>query len=309
MSVASAEVLLLLMPLAAACSILLGRQQQRLAVFKREAADMQRTIAELQAMLDRAPLGLVMVDRELRFVHINQLLADFNGAPVADHIGKTLYDMAPSIALAAVDRMRHVLDTGVPSTHLMYNSTSAAQPNVMSTWRESIVPLLDRTRKAQANVISLEDITEQQRLADELRVSRQNEQRRGRELECVLHVCPTGVLIATDRACLRVKANPAAERLLRLERGANASMSAPIAPAFTLHADGREVMADGSPLRRAAALGEETWDAGLTVRFADGDTLDILVNAMPLHDEHGMVVGAVAAFAEVRTTTVPTMPA
>lgn len=298
MSIASAELLLMLMPLAAACAILLGRQQQRLALFKRDAADLQRAIAELQAILERAPLGLAVFDRDLRFLRINQLLADLNGAPIADHIGKTVYEMAPGIAAAAEDRLRSVFDTGLPSTHLIFSSTTVAQPNLMRAWRESIFPLLDRTHQTQAVVVSLEDISEQQRLADELRASQQNEQRRGRELECVLHACPAGMLIATDRACLRVKANPAAERLLRLANGASASLSVAGASTFTLQAGGREVPVDALPLQRAAALGEETWDAGLTVRFADGDAVDIVVNAVPLHNEQGVVIGAVVGFAE-----------
>lgn len=299
MSIASAELLLMLMPLAAACAILLGRQQQRIALFKRDTADLQRAIAELHAVLERTPVGLAVFDRDLRFVRVNQLLADLNGAPIADHIGKTVYDMAPGIAAAAEDRLRSAFETGLASTHLVFGGTAAAPPNRACTWRESILPLLDRTRKTQAVVVSLEDISEQQRLADELRASQQNEQRRGRELECVLHACPSGMLIATDRACLRVKANPAAERLLRLEGGASASLSVAGASTFTLQAGGRDIPVEALPLQRAAALGEETWDAGLTVRFADGDTVDIVVNAVPLHDEHGAVIGAVVGFAEV----------
>lgn len=304
MSIASAELLLMLMPLAAACAILLGRQQQRLALLKRDAADLRRAIAELQAILERAPLGLAVLDRDLRFVRINQLLADLNGAPIADHLGKTVHDMAPGIAAAAEERLRSVFDTGLPSAPLVFSSTTVAEPHRMRTWRESIVPLLDRTRQTRAVVVSLEDITEQQRLSDELRLSQQNEQRRGRELECVLLACPCGMLIATDRACLRVKANAAAERLLRLANGASASLSAAGAATFTLHAGGRDVPVDALPLQRAAALGEETWDAGLTVRFADGDAVDIVVNAVPLHDEHGVVIGAVAGFAEAHAANV-----
>jgi PAS domain-containing protein len=242
----------------------------------------------------------------LRFVRINQLLADLNGAPVADHVGKSVHEMAPDIAAAAEDRLRQVLDTGLPSTRLVFSGTTTAQPGVMHTWRESIFPLLDREHKAQGVVVSLEDITEQQRLADELRHSRDDEQRRSRELECVLHVCPAGMLIASDRACLRVKANPAAERLLRLGRGASASLSAPGVAAFALYAGGREVPVEQLPLQRAATFGDQTWGADMTVRFADGDELRIVVNAVPLHDERGEIIGAVLGFAAADAETAAT---
>ncbi len=76
-----------------------------------EAAD---TAARLRATYESAPVGLCLLDRELRFVAINAMLAEANGQPVAAHIGRTIEDMAPHVAEQVAPVMRRVLETGEP---------------------------------------------------------------------------------------------------------------------------------------------------------------------------------------------------
>jgi PAS domain S-box-containing protein len=59
-----------------------------------EAQPVQR-LAQLQAIYDGAPVGLCFVDSKLRFVSINERLAQFNGRSVAEHLGQPVADMIP----------------------------------------------------------------------------------------------------------------------------------------------------------------------------------------------------------------------
>jgi PAS domain S-box-containing protein len=45
-------------------------------------------LAFLDALFATCPIGLVMLDEDLRYVHLNQALADMDGVPVKDHIGR-----------------------------------------------------------------------------------------------------------------------------------------------------------------------------------------------------------------------------
>src|ERR1700733_994419 len=54
-------------------------------------------LAQLQAVYDGAPVGLVFLDRNLRYVHLNQRLADLNGSPAEEHLGKTPAEMVPAL--------------------------------------------------------------------------------------------------------------------------------------------------------------------------------------------------------------------
>jgi PAS domain S-box-containing protein len=64
------------------------------AVSSLEALPTQR-LAQLQAIYDGAPVGLCFLDRNLRYVSLNQKLADMNGASVASHLGRSVEEMFP----------------------------------------------------------------------------------------------------------------------------------------------------------------------------------------------------------------------
>lgn len=74
----------------------------------------ERHLAELDAVFREAPLGLAFVDRELRYLRVNDALARMNGRPAAELIGERV---GHPDAVAALDRVlasgRPVLDVEV----------------------------------------------------------------------------------------------------------------------------------------------------------------------------------------------------
>ena len=76
-------------------------------------AEMIETAAQFSATYESAPVGLCLFDRDLRYIAINEMLAGFNGKPVAAHIGQELRLMAPSAAKIE-PILRQVMETGQP---------------------------------------------------------------------------------------------------------------------------------------------------------------------------------------------------
>ena len=69
--------------------------------------------ALLETLVLQAPVAFAFYDTEMRYRRINRLLADINGVPMADHIGRRPVDVLPDPLAAAVEaRLREVLDTG-----------------------------------------------------------------------------------------------------------------------------------------------------------------------------------------------------
>lgn len=50
-------------------------------------------LAFLDALFETCPIGLVLLDEELRYVHLNQALADMDGLPIQEHIGRRMEDI------------------------------------------------------------------------------------------------------------------------------------------------------------------------------------------------------------------------
>lgn len=52
-------------------------------------------LAQLQAIYDGAPVGLCFLDTSFRYVSLNRRLAEINGRPVKEHIGRSVPEMYP----------------------------------------------------------------------------------------------------------------------------------------------------------------------------------------------------------------------
>ena len=98
-------------------------------------------LAEISFYYDNAPIGLTVLGADLRFVRINKLLAEMNGVPVADHIGKTVAEIVPDVAGQAQAIADSILATGAPVTEIELSGETAARPGVMQFWREGWYPI------------------------------------------------------------------------------------------------------------------------------------------------------------------------
>ncbi len=303
MFVASAAHLLLLVPLALAIAVVLARQQQRIAALERETRGMRRGLLDLEALFEQAPLGMAVFDAEGRFVRINHVLADINGLPVDDHIGRSLRDLVPGVADVSEAAFRQAMETRKPVVGLVFDGATAAQPERRRTWRLGVYPVLGRGQEVLGVAVAVEDITEQQGLAAALRESERRERRRAAELDGVMDAAPVALFIAHDRGCRQVTVNAAGRRLLRLAPGESPSLTGPGIRPFDVYAGGEPVAPDSLPLRRAAATGAATRGAELAIRFADGHVMRVAMDAVPLRDGAGRVRGAAAAFVELDERT------
>ncbi len=74
-----------------------------------------RTVALLDTVFRGTPIGLAFVDRELRFVRVNDALAALSGAAVEAHLGRTVREVLGEEAAAlVVPLFEDVFRTGVP---------------------------------------------------------------------------------------------------------------------------------------------------------------------------------------------------
>ena len=103
----------------------LAASQARLAEV---AAASERALAELESLLAASPVGIAFVDRDLRFLRINDALAMLNGHPPGDHIGRTVAEVMPQLAGSVETLLRDVMATGEPRMNLELTRTGAT-PN------------------------------------------------------------------------------------------------------------------------------------------------------------------------------------
>ena len=81
-----------------------------------EARDQERDSSEAQALLDAlvnaAPIGQGFLDTDFRYVRVNDALAEINGVPAIDHIGRTVREVLAALADDVEAALEEVVATG-----------------------------------------------------------------------------------------------------------------------------------------------------------------------------------------------------
>ncbi|HWT00771.1 MAG TPA: PAS domain S-box protein [Pyrinomonadaceae bacterium] len=148
----------------------------------------RRRLAEIEATYNDAPVGLCVLDRELRYVRINERLAEINGVAAAEHLGRTVREIVPDLADAVEPVFRRIMETGEPVLNFEVVGETKAQPGVERVWVESWHPLKDAAGGIIGINIVAEEITERKRdeaeredLLERERIARDEAERRLRE--------------------------------------------------------------------------------------------------------------------------------
>jgi PAS domain S-box-containing protein len=112
------------------------------------------------ALYDRAPIALCVLDTDLRYLRVNQKMAEINGMPAAEHIGRSLTDVAPDLAAQALRIAGQVVRSGRPVTNVELTGETGAEPGLIKVWREDWHPVMDDAGRVCAIDVLVEDITE-----------------------------------------------------------------------------------------------------------------------------------------------------
>lgn len=115
----------------------------------------------LDLLIEVAPVGFALVDHEFRYLRVNERLAALNGLPAAAHLGRTAYELFPSMVARWEPLWRQVLETGEPALNLELSAV------VDGRWRAinvSYYPVRAGDGPIQGVGILVEETTEQRRL-------------------------------------------------------------------------------------------------------------------------------------------------
>ncbi|MCZ0898454.1 PAS domain-containing protein, partial [Microcoleus sp. HI-ES] len=276
-------------------------QKAARAAFIKQAQTVQQQLAEIEAIYASAPIGLCFLDTELRFVRLNDWLAEINGVPAAAHIGKTLREILPEMADDLEPLYRQVIETKVPLQQLEVCRTNSAQPGVEQDWLLSVYPLSAEDDRVLGVNVTVHEITERKATKKEIERLNQELERRVNELESILDAVPVGITIADDPQCKVIRANRFAQSMLIVPPDTNVSGTGEQAAAlpFRRFRNGEEIPGEQLPMQLAVANGVEVRDVEIQMVRSDGAAFDWLVNAVPLFDEQGAVRGCVAAFMDI----------
>ncbi|MEW2625461.1 SpoIIE family protein phosphatase [Streptomyces sp. NPDC048106] len=98
----------------------------------------------LDGFLTRSPVGMAVLDRDLRYVWVNDTLERLGGVPREQRLGRRLSELQPGLEGESLEKiMRKVLATGVPATDYECAGWSWADPHRRHAYSASFFPLVD----------------------------------------------------------------------------------------------------------------------------------------------------------------------
>ncbi|WTX18342.1 PAS domain-containing SpoIIE family protein phosphatase/ATP-binding protein [Streptomyces sp. NBC_00005] len=115
----------------------------------------------LDGFLTRSPVGMAVMDLELRYVWMNDTLERFGGVPRDQRLGRRLSELLPGLQAVAIEGlMRKVVESGVPVTDYEYLGWSWADPHRQHAYSTSFFPLVDGDDAKTGVCYMVQDVTE-----------------------------------------------------------------------------------------------------------------------------------------------------
>lgn len=130
--------------------------------------DQHAVRARLPWLVGRAGIGVVVFDRDFRYVYVNDAAAAINGIPVADHLGRALPEVLPDLPASFRAALREVVRTGVALEGYEVVGTTPASGDVRS-WRIDAFSLQTPPAPCEHIAVVFTENSEQRRAERRLR--------------------------------------------------------------------------------------------------------------------------------------------
>jgi PAS domain S-box-containing protein len=134
------------------------------AVLQQAEATIRQQLEEIETIYRNAPIGMCFVDTDLRYIRINPLLAQINGASISAHLGHTFREVLPELADRVEPLYRQVIESGEAIIDLEVSGTNQAQPGVERHWLTSFYPQIDAAGRVIGVNNVVYEITDRKRL-------------------------------------------------------------------------------------------------------------------------------------------------
>ena len=123
----------------------------------------RRKLTEIEQVYRYSPVGLVLMDKDYRFVRINERMAEINGLPVEAHIGRTLREVLPDIADRVLELYRPVYERGEPVLDVEIRRRLPSEPDTERYYLANFFPFRSENGEVIGLIGAVVDITERKR--------------------------------------------------------------------------------------------------------------------------------------------------
>ncbi|MGR4881423.1 SpoIIE family protein phosphatase [Streptomyces sp. LARHCF249] len=136
-----------------------------------DQSTLQRVETDLalsQRLVSQAPIGIALLDTDLRYVLVNPALERINAMPAADHVGRHPHDILLFLDVDTIESaLRQVLVTGTPLIDQYSVGRTLADPDHDHAWSVSYYRLEAASGRVIGVAYSVIDVSERHQAATE----------------------------------------------------------------------------------------------------------------------------------------------
>ena len=140
----------------------------------------------LAAYFGSAAVGFGILDTGLRYLAVNDALAEINGLPASEHLGRTVRELLGDFADLVEPEFQRVLSTGEPVTFEI-RGWPAARGDA-GHWIVEHLPIKDETGAVTRIAAVIVDISAQKKLEESLKLSSKKLIRETRKLQVLVEI-------------------------------------------------------------------------------------------------------------------------
>ncbi|MER5730760.1 SpoIIE family protein phosphatase [Streptomyces sp. NPDC002138] len=134
----------------------------------------EQDLALSTRLISQSPIGLAVIDTDLRYVAVNPALERINGLPASEHVGRNVREALPFLDAEAIEAaMREVLADGIPILDRESTGHTPADPDREHVWSVSFYRLEGSNGKVLGVATSVVDVSDRHRATAEAAGARQ----------------------------------------------------------------------------------------------------------------------------------------
>ncbi len=265
--------------------------------------NLERELALRQARFDAffaaAPASMFIFDDQLRFVQVNEKLTETTGPSVAEHLGKTVREVAPELVHTLEPMLQQILATNEPFLNIEVSGTTLSQPGLLRYWLASYFPLSGEDGKpigVGGVAVEISDrkqaITKLEETTSQLARSESEFRQQTNLLQLLINSIGEGV-VAADTKGNFVLFNPAAENIFGL--GATDTLPDEWSAKYGLFLSDTVTPYPSADIPLTRAIRGEVVDEAEVFSRHPGkpEGVWVKINGRPLKDETGAIKGGV----------------